>query len=283
MVDDHADGTLITDFTAEAVEQDETGVRVEGRHPDGSRSQVTGRYLIGADGARSIVRKAIGVNFECITIPEIFLSMSTHFPYHEAILELSNIAYVANPSEWLVLLHTPNLWRVLLPTDPDQSKEEMLDPDNIEQRLQAVTPSPEPFEVVHKTANRVHERVADKYWQGRIFLAGDAAHLNNPLGGMGMNGGIHDAVNLTEKLTRVWHGAPLDSMGRYQRQRRRVALETVQAQALRNCRILNETDPQKRQAYYGELRATADDPASHKAFVMSSSIIQSLRDLENVA
>ena len=283
LVDDHPDGTLITDFTAEAVEQDETGIRVEGSHPDGSRSEVTGRYLIGADGARSIVRKAIGVNFEGITIPEIFLSMSTHFPYHEVIPGLSNIAYIADPSEWLVLLRTPSLWRVLLPTDPDQSEEDMLDPDNIEQRLQAVTPSPEPFEVVHKTAYRVHERVADKYFQGRIFLAGDAAHLNNPLGGMGMNGGIHDAVNLTEKLTRVWHGEPLDSMGRYQRQRRKVALETVQAQALRNRQILNETDPQKRQAYYDDLRATADDPARHKAFVMRSSMIQSLRDLENVA
>ena len=283
LVDDHPDGTLITDFTAEAVEQDETGIRVEGSHPDGSRSEVTGRYLIGADGARSIVRKAIGVNFEGITIPEIFLSMSTHFPYHEVIPGLSNIAYIADPSEWLVLLRTPSLWRVLLPTDPDQSEEDMWDPDNIEQRLQAVTPSPEPFEVVHKTAYRVHERVADKYFQGRIFLAGDAAHLNNPLGGMGMNGGIHDAVNLTEKLTRVWHGAPLDSMGRYQRQRRKVALETVQAQALRNRQILNETDPQKRQAYYDDLRATADDPARHKAFVMRSSMIQSLRDLENVA
>lgn len=283
LVDDHPDGTLITDFTAEAVEQDETGIRVEGSHPDGSRSEVTGRYLIGADGARSIVRKAIGVNFEGITIPEIFLSMSTHFPYHEVIPGLSNIAYIADPSEWLVLLRTPSLWRVLLPTDPDQSEEDMLDPDNIEKRLQAVTPSPEPFEVVHKTAYRVHERVADKYFQGRIFLAGDAAHLNNPLGGMGMNGGIHDAVNLTEKLTRVWHGAPLDSMGRYQRQRRKVALETVQAQALRNRQILNETDPQKRQAYYDDLRATADDPARHKAFVMRSSMIQSLRDLESVA
>ncbi len=283
LVDDHPDGTLITDFKAEAVEQDETGIRVEGSHPDGSRSEVTGRYLIGADGARSIVRKAIGVNFEGITIPEIFLSMSTHFPYHEVIPGLSNIAYIADPSEWLVLLRTPSLWRVLLPTDPDQSEEDMLDPDNIEQRLQAVTPSPEPFEVVHKTAYRVHERVVDKYFQGRIFLAGDAAHLNNPLGGMGMNGGIHDAVNLTDKLTRVWHGAPLDSMGRYQRQRRKVALETVQAQALRNRQILNETDPQKRQAYYDDLRATADDPARHKAFVMRSSMIQSLRDLESVA
>ncbi len=282
LVDNHPDGTLITDFSAEEISQDEDGVRVTGRHPDGSKSSHSGRYLIGADGARSVVRKAIGVNFEGMTIPEIFLSLSTEFPYHDVLPGLSNIAYVADPEEWLVLLRTPSLWRVLLPTDPEQSDEQIMDPAVIEKRLQAVTPSPEAFHVVHKTAYRVHERVADKYVEGRVFLAGDAAHLNNPLGGMGMNGGIHDAVNLTEKLARVWHGAPLDLMGRYQRQRRKVALETVQAQALRNRRILNETDPDRRQAYYDELRSTVEDPQRHKAYVMRSSMIQSLRDLDSV-
>jgi 3-(3-hydroxy-phenyl)propionate hydroxylase len=162
------------------------------------------------------------------------------------------------------------------------SENEILDSTSIEKRLQAVQPSTKPYEVVHKTAYRVHERVARSYMKGRVFLAGDAAHLNNPLGGMGMNGGIHDAANLTEKLAKVWRGAPLDIMGRYERQRRKVAIETVQAQALRNRKILNETDPAKRQAFYDDLRATADDPARHKDYVMRSSMIQSLRDLETV-
>ena len=157
-----------------------------------------------------------------------------------------------------------------------------MDPDNIEKRLQAVLPTDAPYDVVHKTAYRVHERVADKYFEGRVFLAGDAAHLNNPLGGMGMNGGIHDAVNLVEKLTKVWHGAPLETMGRYQRQRRKVALETVQTLALRNRAILNATDPKKRADYYDDLRATVSDDARHKAYVMRSSMITSLRELETV-
>ena len=118
---------------------------------------------------------------------------------------------------------------------------------------------------------------------GRIFLAGDAAHLNNPLGGMGMNGGIHDAVNLTGKLAEVWRGADIALMGRYERQRRKVAIETVQAQALRNRVILKETDPAKRAAYHDELRATVADKDKHLAYVMRSSMIQSLRDLEEVA
>jgi 3-(3-hydroxy-phenyl)propionate hydroxylase len=135
---------------------------------------------------------------------------------------------------------------------------------------------------VHKTAYRVHERVADQYVVSRIFLAGDAAHLNNPLGGMGMNGGIHDAINLTNKLAEVWRGAPLGLIKRYERQRRKVAIETVQAQALRNRGNLRDQDPAKRQAYYDDLRQTVEDLERHKAFVMRSSMIQSLRNLESV-
>ena len=110
------------------------------------------------------------------------------------------------------------------------------------------------------------------------MLAGDAAHLNNPLGGMGMNGGIHDAINLSEKLSEIWRGADSALLGRYERQRRKVAIEAVQAQALRNRQILNERDPARRRAYYDDLRATADDPVRHKQYLMRSSMIQSLRD-----
>ena len=282
LVDDHPDGTLITEMRAEAIAQDEDGVAVEGVRPDGSVERFRGCYLIGADGGHSVVRKSLGVIFEGLTIPEIFLTLSTRFPYHEAIPDLAEIAYISDPEEWLVLLRTPSLWRVLLPTDPDDSEEAIMDPAHVERRLQAVVQSDKPYEVVHKTAYRVHERVADKYIDGRVFLVGDAAHLNNPLGGMGMNGGIHDAINLVEKLTHVWHGADLSLIGRYERQRRKVALETVQAQALRNRRILNSTDPDERRAFYDDLRATVADPKRHKAYVMGSSMIKSLRDLETV-
>ncbi len=283
MVDGHALGTLITNFVATDVSQDGDGVNVTGSRPDGSLEAFHGRYLIAADGARSPIRKQLGVNFEGMTIPEVFLSLSTEFRFDKAIPELSNIAYISDPNEWYVLLRTPTLWRVLFPTDPQLTDEQMLDPAAIEPRLQAVVEVPEPYTVVHKTAYRVHERVADRYVHGRIFLAGDAAHLNNPLGGMGMNGGIHDAMNLTEKLKAVWQGADPDILQRYERQRRKVALETVQAQALRNRKILNETDPAERQAYHDSLRATVDDPDAHKAYVLRSSMIQSLRDLEKVA
>jgi 3-(3-hydroxy-phenyl)propionate hydroxylase len=280
-LDDEPDANLITDIVVEGFEQDADSVTVTARRTGGEIETFKGAYLIGADGARSEVRKSTGVAFPGLTIPEIFLSLSTPFRYDQAIEGLADICYITDPNEWFVLLRTPTLWRVLFPTDPTLSDEAVLDPHRIEERMQSVLQGP-PYEITHKTAYRVHERVADAYIHGRVFLAGDAAHLNNPLGGMGMNGGIHDAVNLVDKLKAVWHGAPIETMARYGRQRRKVAIETVQAQALRNRAILNETDPNKRRAYHDELRATVSDPQKHLAYVMRSSMLQSLRDLEDV-
>lgn len=277
------DVTFLYDAKAVEVAQDADGVTLTVDRPDGAREPLRGRYLVGADGASSAVRKSLGIGFEGMTIPEIFLTLSTTFPFHEAIGDLTNIAYISDPEEWFVLLRTASLWRVLFPTDPAESEAHMLDPARIERRLQAVVPNPAGYELRHRTAYRVHERVADTYAKGRCFIAGDAAHINNPLGGMGMNGGVHDAFNLAEKLAQVWRGAEPALMERYSRQRRKVALETVQATALRNRQILNQRDPEVRRAYHDDLRATAADPAKHRAFLLRSSMIQSLRDLEQVA
>lgn len=269
-------GAEATGFT-----QDDDGVTL---HLGGAEPQaLRGRWLIGADGARSVIRRETGIGFEGMTIPEIFLTMSTPHRFEETIPDLAPIAYISDPDEWLVLLSTPTLWRVLLPTDPGLGEAEMKAPERIEARLQAVCPKDGPYPVTHATAYRVHERVAESYVQGRVLLAGDAAHLNNPLGGMGMNGGIHDAFNLAEKLAAVWHGADAGLMQRYGAERRRVALEAVQAQTMRNRRMLNERDPAARAAYHDELRRTVADPAAHKAFLMRSSMIQSLRDLAAAA
>lgn len=275
------------DFRARVagVSQDADGVDVEIERPDGSRERRRAAYLVGADGLRSAVRGAVGVPFEGMTIPELFLTVSTTFRFDEAIPDLVNIAYVSDPAEWVVLLRTRSLWRVLVPVeDAELTDAQVTDPGACERRLQGVLPKAEPYELRHRTAYRVHERVAATYAVGRVFLAGDAAHVNNPLGGMGLNGGIHDAVNLADKLVRVWRGeAGPELMERYSRQRRKVALDVVQQQTLRNRSILNSKDPKVRKDYQDELRRTVEDPARHKAYVLRSSMIQSLRDLEQVA
>lgn len=281
-----ADRQIEMIYGAKAVDvsQDDDGVTLIAEQADGSRIEFSGRYLIACDGARSNIRKSLGIAFDGLTIPEIFLSMSTSFKFEEAIEDLTSIAYLTDPNEWAVLLRTPSLWRVLLPTDPNQTEEEIKAPETMERRLQALCPKPGTYDIVHATAYRVHQRVAATYVAGRVFLAGDAAHLNNPLGGMGMNGGIHDAVNLCDKLVDVWSGkAPLEITERYNRQRRKVAIETVQEQSLRNRKMMAENDPAARAAHHDDMRRTAEDPVALKAFLMRSSMIQSLRDLEEVA
>ncbi|MBX9749345.1 MAG: FAD-dependent monooxygenase [Roseococcus sp.] len=258
---------FICDARALAVTQDGASVTLSIARPDGHQETLTGRYLIGADGARSAVRKSLGIGFEGQTIPEIYLTLSTPFAYHDAMEDLTNIAYISDPDEWFVLLRNLRLWRLLLPADPQEPEEVMLSDALIEERMQQVLRRPGRYEI---------------YVEGRVFLAGDAAHVNNPLGGMGMNGGIHDALNLAEKLTSVLRGAPLAAMGRYERQRRKVALEVVQQQALRNRSILNQKDPATRQAFLDDLRATVADPERHRAHLLRTSMVQSLRDLEKV-
>jgi 3-(3-hydroxy-phenyl)propionate hydroxylase len=260
---------------------DHATVTVE--YETGEREDFTGRWLVGADGARSAVRKSIDVKFEGITIPELYLSVSTTFRFEQAIPDLANIAYISDPEEWLVLLRTPTLWRALFPADPSEPDEVMTSNTRLQERLNSVIARDEPYEVIHSTAYRVQERVVDRYVVGRIILAGDAAHLNNPLGGMGMNGGIQDAMNLWDKLVQVWQGGDTSLLGRYERQRRKVAIETVQQTALKNRAMLNERDEAKRQIYHDEMRAIADDPKKAYAYVLRSSMIQSLRDLEQVA
>jgi 3-(3-hydroxy-phenyl)propionate hydroxylase len=201
------DVEFVYDARATDVTQDADGVTLTVERADGSTAPLRGAYLVGADGARSAVRKAVGTEFRGMTIPEVFLTLSTPFAFHQAIPDLADISYISDPEEWFVLLRTRSLWRVLLPTDPAETEESMMRPDRIEARLQAVQPNPAGYELRHRTAYRVHERVADDYVVGRVLLAGDAAHINNPLGGMGMNGGIHDAFNLAGKLAAVWKGA----------------------------------------------------------------------------
>ncbi len=150
--------------------------------------------------------------------------------------------------------------------------------DSIESCLQKVVKSDEPYEIAHRTLYRVHQRVAAAYRKGRIFLAGDAAHVNNPLGGMGMNGGIHDAFNLAEKIFAVLcKGAAPETLELYERQRRPVAIECIKAQSMENLAVLNETNSEKQKQLLDEVRRTAADPKRAYEFLMQTSMLSSLR------
>ena len=280
---DMASAEVLFGHTATGVEQSGDGVTLLVDTADGPKS-LEGRYVIATDGGRSAVRKSLGIEFEGFTYPEKFLVVSTTFEFADVLPGLTYINYISDPHEWLVLLRVRDFWRVLLPTDPEMPEADLLSDESIQQRLRMVHDKGSDYEVVHRTLYHVHQRVAKKYRVGNAFLAGDAAHLNNPLGGMGMNGGIHDAMNLAEKLVAVWHGkAPIEVLGSYEAQRRFIAIEDVKAQTMRNREILNETDPAARQKRLDDMRKTAEDPALARPFLRRTSMIEGLEQVAKIS
>jgi len=267
----------------ESVRQDEGGVTVQLRTADGTET-ARGDFLIGADGAWSAVRNSVGIDFEGYTYPERFLVVSTQFPFEQHFENLSLVNYISDPEEWCVLLKVPSLWRVLFPTPEHESDEQVLSDAVIERRLQGLLPQPQPYQIVHRTLYKVHQRVAAQFRKGRVLLAGDAAHINNPLGGMGMNGGVHDAFNLTGKLIEVLAGrAPIELLDLYERQRRTVAIEYINANTARNKKMIEERDETARTRIHDELRATATDPAASLDYIRKTSMFDALERAAEIA
>ena len=237
-----------------------------------------GRFLIACDGANSIVRKWLGIEFEGLTYPEKFYCVTTPHPLEANFDNLCNVNYVADPEQWFVLLRVPELWRVLIPVPESVADSEIVSDAFTQACLQRIATKDGDYPVRHRTIYRVHQRVAKRYRDGNIFLAGDAAHINNPLGGMGMNGGLHDVLNLAEKLLAVIGGGDGAQLDRYERQRRTVCYKYVQAQTIRNREDLAEKGGAARQRRLGEMRTMLADPQATREFLLKNSMIAGLRE-----
>jgi 3-(3-hydroxy-phenyl)propionate hydroxylase len=274
---------LSTEFTA--FSQTADGVTAQVTNPAGESEAIAGSYLVSAEGARSIVRKDLDIEFEGFTYPDRTLNIEVAYDFRQHGYTERN--YISDPDEWSNLFHwkgPPDRWRVHFPTAPDADETALTQPDALQARLQRFLPIGKTFDIVGSNLYVVHQRVAKKFRAGRAILAGDSAHVNSPIGAMGMNSGIHDAFNLAEKLVSILRGeADADILDRYERQRRHVALQHTQAQTMRNKRLLTEKDPAVRRKNHDELRRTAEDPRLARAFLLRSSLIESLREAEQIA
>jgi 3-(3-hydroxy-phenyl)propionate hydroxylase len=273
---------LSTEFTA--FSQTADGVVAQVTNAAGETEAIDGSYLISAEGARSIVRKDLDIEFEGFTYPDRTLNIEVAYDFRKHGYTERN--YISDPDEWSNLFHwkgPPDRWRVHFPTAPDADETALTRPDALQARLQRFLPVGNAFDIVGSNLYVVHQRVAKKFRAGRAVLAGDSAHVNSPIGAMGMNSGIHDAFNLAEKLVSILRGdADADVLDRYERQRRHVALQHTQAQTMRNKRLLTEKDPAVRRKNHDELRRTAEDPKLARAFLLRSSLIESLREAEQI-
>jgi 3-(3-hydroxy-phenyl)propionate hydroxylase len=256
------------------------GVSVTGVSQDGKQVRVeTNRetfvadYVIGCDGGRSTVRKSLGIEFEGYTWPERFLVITTKFDFAAA-LGCCARNYMAGPDEWTNLFKVAGddlkgRWRAVYNTRSDETDEEALSDEAVRARLARVY-APD-ADWVHLNLYNVHQRVAKQFRKGRVFLCGDAAHVNNPIGGLGLNSGIHEAWDLAQLLTEE------KDLDRYEQVRRPLNIEYVQEQTVANKKRLEEKEPARREMRFDELRRMADDPAKHKAFLMRASLLESAR------
>ena len=265
-------GTALT-----ALEQDEEQVSVIA----GER-RFAADYVIAADGGRSTVRKCLGIEFEGYTWPERFLVVTTKFDFAAA-LGCCYRNYMADPSEWTNLFKVAGddlagRWRAVFNTREDESDEEALSDAAVRARLGRIHVPEGEREYLHLNLYSVHQRVAKRFRKGRVFLCGDAAHVNNPIGGLGLNSGIHEAWDLAGLLDKVLRKeADPASLDAYENRRRPLNIEHVQEQTVANKKRLEERDPLERARRFDELRAVAADPARHKAFLMRASLLESAR------
>jgi 3-(3-hydroxy-phenyl)propionate hydroxylase len=263
------------------VSQNADSISIEVRGPDGV-SRHSGAYLIGADGGRSIVRKQCGIAFDGFTWPERFIVFTTPYDFEQN-RGYCPRSYFADPGSWCNCFKVsadgpPGLWRTVFPTDPSQPEADLTSDEAVQALMQKFFPSPEAYEVVHRNLYVTHQRVAATFRMGRVLLAGDSAHVNNPIGGMGLNGGIQDAANLSEKLAKViLGGAPDRLLDLYNLQRRTVAIEFVQEQSIANKKRLEASDPAVRKRNFDELRQMAADRERARAFLLRTAMIASQR------
>jgi len=266
--------------------QDERGVGVLLEAGEG-RESADFDYVIACDGGRSTLRKCLDIEFEGYTWPERFLVLTTLVDMGKA-LGCSERTYISDPEEWINLFKVTGddlrgRWRAVFPTRESETDDDAFSEGSVLRRLRRLIPGHPLEQVVHRNLYRVHQRVAKSFRSGRVFLAGDAAHINNPVGGLGLNCGIHDAMDLAETLDAVSTGrAGAEILDRYERRRRPLNIEYVQQQTVANKRRLEERDPKVRRANFDEMRRIADEPKLHKQYLMRTSLIESVRKARGI-
>jgi 3-(3-hydroxy-phenyl)propionate hydroxylase len=243
----------------------------------GGLQQLRARYVVGCDGARSTIRQSMGLAFEGLTYPETTLLVTTLFPFEEHLEGISNVSYCWKQNGNFSLLKVPGRWRVSIYPDETIPIEQQMTPQALDASLQVIVPRPVAYDIAEQRPYRVHMRMVETYRRGRMLLAGDAAHLNTPAGGMGLNGGIHDAFELASALVDVLRGgASDDRLELYDRRRRPIARDDILAQADRNRARMRERDPERRLATLRDLQAITRDRERLREFLRRSSMLEGL-------
>jgi len=240
----------------------------------GGLTQVEGAYLCAADGSRSAIRNQLGLRFEGLTYPDRFLLVTSDIDFKQVYPDFASVSYIFDPQEWVIVMQLPDMTRTVFKVQPEEDENEVLNPEQVLRRIRRFTGRTMRFTIFGSSIYSVHQRVAERFRQGRVLLLGDAAHINNPMGGMGMNSGIHDAHCLAEKLALVWHGGHDCLLDEYSDARRTYALETVRSSTHKNYEDMSAQNPEYRHRRNAEFRAIARDRARQRAYLLRTSMME---------
>jgi 3-(3-hydroxy-phenyl)propionate hydroxylase len=234
---------------------------------------VTGAYLCGADGSRSAVRQALAMPFEGMTYADRFLLIGTDYDFETVFPEFGAVNYIFDPEEWVIILRLPDLARVVFRLKVDEDEAVAMSEGQLRQRMWRFIGEAVPFNIKTTQLYRVHQRVAAEFRRGRVLLLGDAAHINNPAGGMGMNSGIHDAHALAAVLAHSWPNVDWARLDQWSERRRIVALENVSTYSDKNYTDMAAKDADYRRERNVELAATAADPQLARAYLLRAAML----------
>jgi 3-(3-hydroxy-phenyl)propionate hydroxylase len=261
------------------LQQDENGVKVTIQTAEGIDTLRTS-YVLGADGARSTIRKLLELSFDGYTLEERFLLVGTPVAFDKYLTDISKVNYISDPEQFLFILKVPEAWRLLYPIPSSISDEVALDDESLQRTLQNALKTTDRFPIIERMIYRVHQRVAEKFYKGRTILLGDAAHINSPMGGLGLNSGIHDAVDVSKRLVRILQeqtNAEAE-LEKYSQVRRKVAIDYVKQITERNTSVLTEKDPVRRVQLQREYGEQSKDPKAARAWILRSAMITSVRE-----
>ena len=236
--------------------------------------QFQGRYLIGCDGAFSKVREGMGISFDGKTYEDRFLLVSSDIDLSDVFPKMGRVAYIFDPREWVIVMTLPDAVRIVFRLAPEESSAVATDEQNVRRRIAGFVGEQKSYVIKGISTYHVHQRITERFRKGRVVLAGDAAHINNPTGGMGMNSGIHDAHLLANALESVITGSEDESaLDTYAMERKRVAREMIQQVTDRNYKELSAKVETARESRNREMRAAAADSDLAREFLLRTAML----------
>jgi 3-(3-hydroxy-phenyl)propionate hydroxylase len=232
-------------------------------------------WLIAADGASSQVRRSLGLDFEGQIFPKTSITLVLGHPFENDIPNLLGVNYVWLPDRHYSLMRLRDTWRLTYSPEQDQDIETALSDAVAQTHIARVSPRANGTAILTRNYYTLHQRCLARFCHGHVLFVGDAAHLNSPAGGMGMNSGIHDARSLVDHLIPVINGEDPVLLERYDRRRRTIAQEEVQRLSARNYARHRETEANKRVLIWKELQEIVSDPVKHRDYLLDAAMIRS--------